>query len=116
MAFRCHCWELHHETFVSEAHRGLAGAERGHTKWRGKPKLPATHGVWEARSRSELHARSVKSCEASLCTMCPELEKEPFLPLLLALSQAMLASVGSVVVQAVSQEIGALERTHAVGG
>lgn len=48
--------------------------------------------------------------------MCPELEKEPFLPLLLALSQAMLASVGSVVVQAVSQEIGALERTHAVGG
>lgn len=32
----------------------------------------------------------MKSCEASLCAMCPELEKEPFLPLLLALSQACL--------------------------
>lgn len=78
VAFLCHYWALHHKTPVSEAHRGSAGAEGSQVKWRGKPKLPATHGFWEARPR--LCACSVKSCEAALCILCHELEKEPFLP------------------------------------
>lgn len=60
----CHCWALHHQTPDSEAHRGPAGAEESQIQWRGKSKLPATRGFWEARSLAELRACSVKSCEA----------------------------------------------------
>ena len=79
------------------------------TKLRGKPKLPAAHGVWGGSSPvGALHMLSKKLW--SLGILPHGLQKEPSLPCSSPSPQACLLLLCSIALQADSQESGALER------
>lgn len=79
------------------------------TKLRGKPKLPAAHGVWGGSSPvGALHMLSKKLW--SLGILPHGFQKEPSLPCSSPSPQACLLLLGSIALQADSQESGALER------